>query len=488
MNAAFLLVCTLSLGQSVPDVSMVAARDSDLDGTYSVLVKTTTLADGMTAAAAPENLASAPRSPAGSPGHDVAEMAALERDSEASKTSPVLTPVTPGDRSLTATGGDAAAGHRPVALASNTTTTSTLPAETGTSELRDSAKRLLKGAFSVSSDSTVAGTPLSLRDAIAGTIDRQMQLQIVSAYWQLSAAVAEHQFAAEEMDWLANVVVPETGDAATKLAAARAIATAELSAAELSVLSKQIAMAEMVSNGVSSQPVVPTDLPLAIPYRTQFESLFVGRPAPAGLHRIHRVLPLRLAAIEARARAVEAADKLVAAAESAFVADEISLDELLARLDGFRSQRQAFIVAVRDYNVDIAAYALAVAGNDASHNKIVSMLIETPPTERPAGSLPTSQTPVTPGVHVTPVMTGQPTLATAPGEASVPTAPVHSPPVVPVTSEPTTDSPPVDDATVTTTNSSPPPTAAGASAFRDVTPSAPARPEVLVPLEPARYR
>jgi hypothetical protein len=241
----------------------------------------------------------------------------------------------------------------------------------------------------------------------------------------------------------------------------------------------------MVSNGVSSQPVLPTNLPIAVPYRTQFDSLFAGRLAPAGLQRIHRVLPLRLAAIDARATAVEAADKLVASAESAFFAGEISLDELLQRLDVFRAQRHAFITAVRDYNVDIAAYALAVAENNATHEKIVSMLIDT----RVSGSTsPAGQPLTTPGVSVTPAVTGQPTLATTAAEPSSPSAPVHGPEAASDTTEPTTELPSADPATGPRTSISPASDAGGASAFRDVTPSEPARPEVLVPLQPARYR
>jgi hypothetical protein len=480
MNAAFLLVCGLSLGQAVAGASTVSTTQPDLDGTYSVLVKTTTLAEASMVAAASQSVGAAPATPAPSPAQDIAGMAEIETVPEASIPPQVLTPVPPLDRSAPAAAGDNQVSQGPIALASNTP--STLPAET--SERPNSAKRLLEDALSNRPHAALEGTPLALRDAVAGTIDRQLQLQIVSAYWQLTAAVARHRFALAEVEWLANIVVPDTSAAAVRLAAAQAIATAELEAAELDAVSKQYAMAEMVSNGVSSQPVLPTDLPIVGPYQTHFESLFASRPAPAGLHRIHRVLPLRLAAINARATAVDGADKLVSNAESAYVAGEVSLDELLRRFDVFRSQRLAFLAAVRDYNVDIAAYALAVADANAGHDKIVSMLVETP-APAPSGA---AQPLAVPGVHATSAEPGQPTLATSPAEVSSPSAPPHGPPAEHATAEPASTTPPAEHVQVPSTDVPRAPADSGASAFRDVTPSEPTKPEILVPLKPARYR
>jgi hypothetical protein len=320
--------------------------------------------------------------------------------------------------------------------------------------------------------------------------DRNVQLQVVSAYWRLSASIAHYRVAYDEYDLLARLPKPEGRRQAVGIEAAKTGAAARLRESELNVVSMQSALAELTSHRTTGDLVLPTDLPFVGAYRTHFESLFAGRPAPAGLQRIDRILPLRLAVIDARAAAVEAAEESVRLTEAAFKADDAELNGLLETVAQLRAERHAFISAVRDYNIDIAAYALAVAGSNVGHETLVSMLIETTP--RVGSALISKHQTLEVASGGTSFAAGQqrPTPAAVgadnlqgipprhkPGDAQK-TVPVGSVPSVGAAANPAghngQSNTPADDPTE--------------SPFRDVTPSEPSRPEVLVPTPRARYQ
>ena len=51
---------------------------------------------------------------------------------------------------------------------------------------------------------------------------------------------------------------------------------------------------------------MPGDVPFVGKYRTEYDTIFVGRAAPIGVKRIHATLPLRRELVDARAAAVVA--------------------------------------------------------------------------------------------------------------------------------------------------------------------------------------
>jgi hypothetical protein len=500
MNTALLVVGTLIVSQASQDPLEVA----DLSGTHSVLVKTTSLVGAPTPApptapvaaqAVTEGggvepavaLATLPTPPDAETPNEPEQLSPQNDSAPATTVEPSMVPINPVTRppseqiSIDA-GSVPAAGGQP----------SLVPVDVPGQRPPVSAQQILQTALAGPARTEPGVARILLRDILAGASDRQVQLQRVLAYWQLSAAVASYHFAIDEHDQLARLREPAPPRDVARLQAARAAASARLREAELTTVSMQYALSEMVPEVALGRAVMPGDPPFVGVYRTQFESLFANRPAPAGLLRIDRTLPLRLALIDARAAAIEAAEQSTQLAVQAHAAGEASLHELLHVVADLRARREGFLAAVRDYNVDIAAYALAVASDNVGPEILVSMLIESTP---PVGSVlitsdptPQAATPLggptvgwpTPapvgGVlpHVAPsVSTNQPTIASpiaSPGENTV-----------------------IPAAAGTELNDSPPAEIAPAdslepSGFRDVTPSQPVEREVLVPAPPARYR
>ncbi len=97
---------------------------------------------------------------------------------------------------------------------------------------------------------------------------------------------------------------------------------------------------------------------------------------------IDRTLPTRREAIEARAAAVQAASSAVHICEDARGRGQSDLSTLMNCHAELSRQRRAFLTAVRDYNLDIAEYALSAADPSLTNDRIVAMLI------RPKGPTP----------------------------------------------------------------------------------------------------
>jgi hypothetical protein len=163
------------------------------------------------------------------------------------------------------------------------------------------------------------------------------------------------------------------------LHAARAAATAHLRQAEMAASAVQLDLAEAAQLASKAALPLPADLPFVGPYRTSFKELFANRSAPAKLQRIDRTLPRLRELINSQAAAVSAADKSLYALSQAYEEGEADLALVVEALKQLRRQRREFLVAVRDYNLSIAEYALAVATPATSKSAVVAMLIESAP-------------------------------------------------------------------------------------------------------------
>lgn len=230
----------------------------------------------------------------------------------------------------------------------------------------------------------LSGTPLSLSQALVQARDRQHQLRIAQSYWRLAAAQAEYHWALKQRDVLADHTRPH-GNLAGALGA-QAAAEADVRDAQVAVEQTQQELADLVGTGGAGKLPLTIDRPHVGDYRTHYESIFGTQPPPPRIRLIHRTLPLRRKAIDAHAEAIVAAIDAVNAAGEPFRSSGQGLPTLLETIDLLKHERRAFIALVRDYNLDIAEYAFAVAPAGAGGDTLVSMLIRTSP---PPGNLPT---------------------------------------------------------------------------------------------------
>lgn len=276
-------------------------------------------------------------------------------------------------------------------------------------------------AWLAQADTSLDGKRVMLVDLLSRIYDRQQQSLVIPAYWKLSAAEFEYRVAADESTRLTQLLPP--ADASGKhpsdalLETRLAAAEARLREAELTVISQQHALADLMRLPTSEPLPLCGDLPFAGAYRTFFQERYV-RTAPPRAYLIDRTLPLLHRSIELRASAAQSAADSAEAGAEAFHTGQLDLAATVNSLAELTRQRRAFVAAVRDYNLDIAEYALSVVPAGLTSAQLVSILIGPPPAaqpSQPADPKPTgaAQNGVNPAAYNAPLFApaGQPTLA-----------------------------------------------------------------------------
>jgi hypothetical protein len=237
-------------------------------------------------------------------------------------------------------------------------------------------------------DVSLEGKRLGLVDLLSRVYDRPQQAVLVAGYWKLSAAVAEYRIAADEALRLQQLLPPAeaSGKHASDpvLEAHLAAAEARLREAELAAITQQFALAEQMRQPANEPLPLASDAPHAGAYRTFFQERY-SRVAPPRSHLIDRTLPLLHRSVELRAAAAVAAGDSADAEVEAYHAGQLDLLVVVDRIGELTRQRRAFVAAVRDYNLDIAEYALSVAPATLTSTQLVGMLIG-PPRSTPANN------------------------------------------------------------------------------------------------------
>lgn len=220
--------------------------------------------------------------------------------------------------------------------------------------------------------------PLALLEALERSGDRSRRLWITQAYWKLAAAAARYRFAVDAEERL-TLIAPGGGpDDLPLLDLATADARAEAASAGVDLVTAQQELVDLVRLPVIEPAPWPVDLPLTAAYQTHFETIFAARPATGRIRAIHRQLPLSHRALVARAEAAAAAEERFATAEAAHARGQSPIGPVLAAHDTIRAQEEAFVDAIRAYNLAIAEYVMAVADASVPDERFASMLIGQP--------------------------------------------------------------------------------------------------------------
>lgn len=220
--------------------------------------------------------------------------------------------------------------------------------------------------------------PLPLLEALERSGDRTRRLWITQAYWKLAAAAARVRFAAEAEERLSLVAPGESPDDLVLLDLATAAARGESASAGVELVAAQQEIVDLVRLPVTEPPPWPVDRPLTTAYQTHFETIFAGRPATGRVRAIHRQLPLEHAAVVSRGEACVAAQRRFEGVESMHARGSTPIDAVLSSHDALVEQTEAFVAAVRAYNLDIAEYVMAVADLSVPDERFASMLIGQP--------------------------------------------------------------------------------------------------------------
>jgi hypothetical protein len=225
--------------------------------------------------------------------------------------------------------------------------------------------------------SGLEGRPIRLLDALAAC-DPRNRRDVVRAYWQLSCAMLDFEFRADEsrrLEELHDTTEASGTPASSELRAASAAAIARRTEAHVRVLEAQQRLAGLLGQPLTGQLLLASDAPHAGAYRTKFDVLFAGRPAPPQAILLNRILPLRHQEVEARAAAVAAVQAAVAAGLESHHAGKLETIQLLSDLAMLASVRRTLVDSLRQYNDEIADYALGVMATPEIQT-VAAMLIK----------------------------------------------------------------------------------------------------------------
>lgn len=242
----------------------------------------------------------------------------------------------------------------------------------GTTPGRVSPSAMLAEMLTLPNPSAITGRAVTLLEGLSAARDPGRQAEVVHGYWRLVEALGAYRAAFDAVTRLGLQVRPED---APMLRAAQAAAQAALQAAAARATVAQHELGEAALVNPASGLPIPADLPHVGGYRTGFDEVYAMRGVLPQARLLHRVLPVRRQAIEARAAAVQAAEDALQAIAEAYAAGRADLAAVLAAVDHWTGQRQAFLATVCQYNHDIADYALAVSGPVVASQSLVSMLI-----------------------------------------------------------------------------------------------------------------
>lgn len=244
----------------------------------------------------------------------------------------------------------------------------------------EAAADLLEEALTMPPQSAATGKPWTLMEVLARIPDRQRQVPLTDTYWKLSAAVAEYRVSWDEFHQIDHIQPRGAGqagqEAALLLETARASAKSRLGDSELAVSAAQFELAEALQLSPAEQMPLPADAPHVGSYKTYFHEIYASRTPSALARWIDFALPLQLRAIAARAIAVRAAHDATDATQEAYNRGQVELSPLLNSITELARLRRALLTVIREYNRDIAAYALTTAPAGLDQARLVGMLIK----------------------------------------------------------------------------------------------------------------
>jgi hypothetical protein len=249
-----------------------------------------------------------------------------------------------------------------------------VPAERSTLVSGPKPTKLMQELMKAPAGAPLAGTPITLGEAVRDSRSRQDQTQRAKAYWDLAAAVADYYLAvleAQELDaYRASISAPNKqwdvrqADARTRIDAARFAAQAA-----------QLQLHTLLGGDASSLPPVPADVPHCGRYNAEYDEIFAARPDLVA-KKLADVLSLRHAELRSMTQAIEDAK---AALEQEVTMRAASNDgaQLLNAQQLLSLQRRAFVARAREYNQEIATYTELAAPAEVPTDRLVAMMIRT---------------------------------------------------------------------------------------------------------------
>lgn len=229
-----------------------------------------------------------------------------------------------------------------------------------------------------SSAEALASRPMPLIEALERSGDRSRRLWITQAYWKVSAAFAQAQFAAAAVERLEMVAPGAAPHDRAVLDAATAAAHAELATDRAELAAAQQELFDLVRLPIGEPLPWPVDRPLTTPYQTHFDTIFAARPATGRTRAVNRMLPSRYEALTQSAAAATAAEEAFRMVEADHAKGERPIEAVVAAHETLVAREREFARACKTYNCDIAEYVMAVADLSLPDDQFAVMLVGAP--------------------------------------------------------------------------------------------------------------
>jgi len=234
--------------------------------------------------------------------------------------------------------------------------------------------QLIRSLLKPPANSQLAGSPLSLAEAVGGASSRSEQTQCVEAYWDLTEATANYYLALREAVALQTLQRGITQPSADWERAGQSLVLGG-QAALRSVETAQVRLQRMLGQTGGDLPL-PSDFPHCGAYDTRYDEIFSGRLPSYEAQQLDELLPLAHQEIRNLAADVAAAQQW---RETVSQRRDPQTDGsgLLKAHELLSLSRRRFVQSLCRYNVNIARYAEIATPERVGTGRLVAMLIHT---------------------------------------------------------------------------------------------------------------
>jgi len=233
-------------------------------------------------------------------------------------------------------------------------------------------------------DRKLGGKELTLQDLFILTSNREQRFALLKSYWKVALAMAEFHWALEEFYTIQTLEgVGVTGGRASPshsyIEAAIYSSLARVSETRTQAINAQYELLTLMGGQYRSLPLA-VDVPLVGTYNTQFEANYPDGRAPKRLQAINKTIDLRRDTVNTRGIAIDRTFTAWQAAIQLFKQNpnEQNAQVVALAYEQLTRHRRSFLGSIREYNTDIAEYALSVLNPSFRPDQLARYLTRTP--------------------------------------------------------------------------------------------------------------
>lgn len=228
------------------------------------------------------------------------------------------------------------------------------------------------------------GKELTIQDLFILTSNRDQRFALLKAYWKIALAMAEYHWAVEEYLTIRTLdgvgVANGRSPSHIYIEAAIFASMARVSETRTQAINAQFELLTLMGGRYRNLPL-SVDVPLVGTYNTQFEANYPNpATAPRRLQAINKTIDNRRDTVNSRGIAIDRIFKAWQAAIGLFQQNpnEQNAQVVALAYEQLTRARRGFLASIREYNSDIAEYALTVLDPSFRPDQLARYLTRTP--------------------------------------------------------------------------------------------------------------